>query len=68
LRRLSKRETCSTCFKPSESIISTALYEQKGWKNRAIEHDEKSFNLWMDAESDIAEVDDVKGRLAGLKN
>jgi len=44
------------------------LYEQKGWKDKAIEHYEKFLDLWKDADPGIAEVEDVKKRLAGLKN
>jgi hypothetical protein len=68
LRKHRTRETYSTCFKPPDSIISTTLYKQKGWKNKAIDHFEKFLNLWKDAEPDIAEADDGKERLAGLKN
>jgi len=43
------------------------LYEQKGWKGKAIEHYEKFLELWKDADPGIAELDDAKKRLAGLK-
>jgi tetratricopeptide (TPR) repeat protein len=43
------------------------LYEQKGWKGKAIEHYEKLLSLWKDGGSGIAEVEDAKKRLAGLK-
>jgi tetratricopeptide (TPR) repeat protein len=43
------------------------LYEQKGWKGKAIEHYEKFLNLWKDADTGIAEVEDAKKRLAGFK-
>jgi len=42
------------------------IYEQKGWKGKTIEHYEKFLNLWKDADSGIAEVEDAKKRLAGL--
>ncbi len=44
------------------------LYEEKGWKGKAIEHYEKFLDLWKDADPGIAEVEDAKKRLAGLKN
>jgi tetratricopeptide (TPR) repeat protein len=43
------------------------LYEQKGFKSKAIEHYEKFLDLWKDADPGIAEVEDAKKRLAGLK-
>jgi serine/threonine protein kinase/Tfp pilus assembly protein PilF len=43
------------------------LYEQKGWKGKAIEHYEKFLLFWKDADSGIAEVEDAKKRVAGLK-
>jgi len=44
------------------------LYEQKGQNNKAIEHYEKFLDLWKDADPGIAEVEDARERLAGLKN
>jgi len=46
---------------------SSGLYEQKDWEGKAIEHYEKFLELWKDADPGIAEVDDAKKRLAGLK-
>ena len=43
------------------------IHEQQGQKNKAIEHYEKFLDLWKDADSGIAEVEDAKKRLAGLK-
>jgi hypothetical protein len=43
------------------------LYEQKGWEGKATEHYEIFLNLWMDADPGIAEVDDARNRLAGLR-
>jgi tetratricopeptide (TPR) repeat protein len=43
------------------------LYEQKDWKGKAIEHYEKFLDLWKDADPGIAEVEDARKRLAGLK-
>jgi len=44
------------------------LYEQKGWAGKAIEHYERFLNLWKDADPGIAEVEDARKRLAGIKN
>ncbi len=44
------------------------IYEELGNTAKAIEHYEKFFDLWKDADPGIAEVEDAKKRLAGLKN
>ncbi len=41
---------------------------QKGWKGKAIESHEKFLSLGKDADPGIAEVDDARERLAGLKD
>ncbi len=43
------------------------IYEEKGWKGKAIEHYEKFLDLWKNADPGIAEVEDAEKRLAGLK-
>jgi tetratricopeptide (TPR) repeat protein len=43
------------------------IYEQKGNEAKAIEHYEKFLDLWKDADPGIAEAEDAKKRLAGLK-
>jgi tetratricopeptide (TPR) repeat protein len=43
------------------------LFEQKDWPGKAIEHYEKFLFLWKDADPGIAEVEDARKRLAGLK-
>jgi len=40
---------------------------QKSQKAKAIEYHEKFLNLWKDADSGIAEVEDARSRLAVLK-
>ena len=44
------------------------LYEERGWPGKAIEHYEKFLELWKDADPGIAEIEDAKKRLAGLKS
>ena len=39
------------------------IYEEKGWKGKAIEHYQKFLSLWKDADPGIAEVEDAKERL-----
>jgi len=43
------------------------LYEERGWPGKAIEHYEKFLELWKGADPGIAEIEDAKKRLAGLK-
>jgi len=43
------------------------IWEQKGDTAKAIEHYEKFLSLWKDADPGIAEVDDARKRLVGLK-
>jgi tetratricopeptide (TPR) repeat protein len=44
------------------------IYEHKGWKGKAIENYEKFLSLWKDADPGIAEVEEVRERLAGFRN
>jgi tetratricopeptide (TPR) repeat protein len=44
------------------------IHEQQGDTARAIEQYEKFLDLWKDADPGIAEVEDAKKRLAGLRN
>jgi len=41
--------------------------EQRRRDGKAIEHYEKFLSLWKDADPRIAEVEDAKKRVAGLK-
>ncbi|NIN92642.1 protein kinase [bacterium] len=43
------------------------IYEQQGNKPKAIENYEKFLDLWKDADPGIAEVEDARERLAGLR-
>jgi len=43
------------------------LYEEKGVLEKAMDQHEKFLSLWKDADPGIAEVEDAKKRLAGLK-
>ncbi|NIM59829.1 MAG: protein kinase [Candidatus Aminicenantes bacterium] len=42
------------------------IYEEKGWRGKAIEYYEKFLELWKEADSGIAEVEDAKKRLTRL--
>jgi serine/threonine protein kinase/lipopolysaccharide biosynthesis regulator YciM len=44
------------------------IFEQQGDTAKAIEHYEKFLDLWKDADPRIAEVDDARERLVGLRN
>ncbi|MCK4822674.1 tetratricopeptide repeat protein, partial [bacterium] len=44
------------------------ICEQMGWKGKAIDYYEKFLELWKEADSGIAEVEDAKKRLARLKS
>ncbi len=43
------------------------IHEQQGNSAKAIEHYEKFLDLWKDADSDIAEVEDARKKLGELK-
>jgi serine/threonine protein kinase/predicted Zn-dependent protease len=44
------------------------IYEQKGWKGKAIEHYQKFLGLWKEADAGFPEVEEAKQRLAALKS
>jgi len=43
------------------------LYQEKGLQTKAIKQYEKFLALWKDADPGMAEVEDARKRLAGLK-
>jgi tetratricopeptide (TPR) repeat protein len=43
------------------------IHEEQGDTTKALENYEKFLDLWKDADPGIAEVEDAKKRLAGLK-
>jgi len=43
------------------------IHEEKGLKEKAIEHYEKFLALWKDADPGITEVTDAKNRLSSLR-
>jgi serine/threonine protein kinase len=44
------------------------IHEQQGQEAKAIEHYEKFLELWKDADPGIAEVEEARKRLAGMKS
>ncbi|MFC2166090.1 protein kinase [Acidobacteriota bacterium] len=52
---------------PKYYLELAKLYEQTDQKAKAIEHHEKFLDLWKDADQGIAEAEDARERLAGLK-
>ncbi|MFX0197345.1 MAG: tetratricopeptide repeat protein, partial [Candidatus Hodarchaeota archaeon] len=44
------------------------IHEEKGLKDKAIEHYEKFLDLWKDADPGLPEVEDARIRLSKLKN
>ncbi len=59
-------------FKGDKHIVIFCLLSQvrqkKGLKDKAIEHYEKFLDIWKDADPGIAEVEDARKRVAGLKS
>ena len=51
----------------NELGIKNQQDQDKGWKGKTIEQHEKFLSLWKDADPGVAEVEDAKMRLAGLK-
>jgi len=44
------------------------IYEEKGWKGKAIENYQKLLDLWKNADPGIADVEDAEKRLAELQS
>jgi hypothetical protein len=47
--------------------LRSKIHEQIGKETKAIEHYEKFLSLWKDADPGVAEVQDVRKRMAGLR-
>ncbi|GAH15556.1 unnamed protein product, partial [marine sediment metagenome] len=43
------------------------LYEEKGWKGKAIEHYQKFLDFWQEADPGTTEVEEARKRLAELQ-
>jgi len=43
------------------------IYEQKGWKGKALEHYEKFLDLWKNADPGLPEVEDAKKHLSKIE-
>ncbi len=61
----SREERC--LIHPKYHYRLAKLYEEKGWRGKAIENYEKFLTIWKDADPGIAEVEEARRRLAGLK-
>jgi len=44
------------------------IYQEKGWKGKAIEHYEKFLDLWKNADKDLPELIDTRKRVAKLES
>jgi tetratricopeptide (TPR) repeat protein len=53
---------------PVYHYLLAELYEEKGFKDKAIEQYEKFLDIWKDADEDLPELIDAKTRLARLKD
>lgn len=42
------------------------IYEERGWKKKAIEHYEKFLDLWKDANANLPEITDAEKRILAL--
>jgi tetratricopeptide (TPR) repeat protein len=59
-------------YVPTEAVKAHYLlglaYEQSGWNTKAIEQYEEFLDIWKDADPGIAEIEDARQRLVGLKS
>ena len=53
---------------PKNYYYLAECYEMKGRRAKTIEHYEKFLDLWKDTDSGIAEIEEARKSLAGLKS
>ena len=63
--------TADRIFKGDKHVVIfyllSKIHQRNALRDKTIEHYRKSLELWKDADPGIAEVEDAKKRVAGLK-